>query len=109
MWSALEALARAGKRPRLLVNERDLHANPKERATLRALVAQGVEVRVCSFSEKLALAGTRAWIGSANATVAFGESNMTDWGVRTSDPVIVAAVRARIEAHWSSAKTFQTN
>jgi hypothetical protein len=109
VWSALETLARAGKRPRLLVNERVLRANPKEQATLRALVAQGVDVRVCPFSEKLAIAGTRAWVGSANATVAFGESNMSDWGVRTSDPAIVAAVRARIEAHWSCAKTFRTD
>ena len=40
-------------------------------------------MRVCGDSEKLAVAGERVWLGSANATVAFGQSDCIDWGVQT--------------------------
>ncbi|MBV8148672.1 MAG: hypothetical protein JO092_06250 [Candidatus Eremiobacteraeota bacterium] len=107
--AALEKLARAGSAPRLLVSERDLRGNVKERAALARLAGEGVAIRVCENSEKLALSGNRAWVGSANATVAFGESDMTDWGLRTDDATIVNAVRSRIEAQWNSAKPFLTS
>ena len=67
----------------------------------------GVRVRVCKDSEKLAVAGSGAWLGSANATAAFGESDMIDWGLCTSDPAIVSAVRARLEAAWDGAAEFK--
>jgi hypothetical protein len=101
--AALEKLAREGKAPRLLVSKRDLRGNSKERAALGKLACEGVAVRVCETSEKFALAGNRAWIGSANATVAFGESDMTDWGLSTDDKTIVAAVRSRVETRWNAA------
>ena len=104
--AALEKLARAGKAPRLLVSRRDLRHNDKERAALEKLAAQGVSVRVCDDSEKFALAGNRAWIGSANATVAFGDADMTDWGLCTDRAPIVEAVRSRIEARWSAGRPF---
>ena len=104
--AALERLARDGKAPRLLVSERDLRGNSKERAALATLAAEGVAVRTCENSEKFALTGDRAWVGSANATVAFGESDMTDWGLCTDDATIVDAVRSRIEARWNDAKPF---
>jgi hypothetical protein len=102
--AALEKLAREGRAPRLLVSARDLRGNAKERSALARLAAEGVAVRICEDSEKFALAGNRAWVGSANATVAFGESDMTDWGLCTGDKAIVSAVRSRIEARWISAK-----
>jgi hypothetical protein len=107
--TALEKLAREGRAPRLLVSARDLRGNDKERAALARLAAEGVAVRACDDSEKFALAGNRAWIGSANATVAFGESDMTDWGACTGNAAIVGAVRLRIEARWNGAKPLQVS
>jgi phosphatidylserine/phosphatidylglycerophosphate/cardiolipin synthase-like enzyme len=107
VYSALDALGRAGAMPRLLVCANELRDNDRERNALERLVRDGVRVRVCSDSEKLALAGNRAWCGSANATVAFGESDMPDWGVNTQDDAIVGAVRARLEAQWAKARDFK--
>jgi hypothetical protein len=106
VYSALAALAGSQAHPRLIVCERELRGNARERDTLLQLARAGVRVRVCNDTEKLALAGDRAWIGSANATIAFGRSNLPDWGLRSSDPTIVQAVRDRIESEWASAKDF---
>ncbi|HVN70111.1 MAG TPA: hypothetical protein VMU38_10745 [Candidatus Binatia bacterium] len=103
-WSALRALGRAGARPRLLVSERDLRGSGRERAVLSSLARDGVRVRVCKDSEKLAACGDRAWLGSANATVAFGRWNMTDWGLCTDDATIARAVRDRLEDAWLRAR-----
>lgn len=108
VYSALEALGRAGASPRLLVCANELHGNDRERKVLDRLVRAGVRVRVCSDSDKLAVAGDRAWCGSANATVAFGASDMPDWGVCTGDDAIVSAARARLEAQWGAAEEFKT-
>jgi hypothetical protein len=104
VYGRLGALARAGAAPRLLVSERELRGNAREREVLEALVREGARVRVCGDSEKLAVAGERVWLGSANATVAFGKSDCIDWGVQTSDAAIVGAVRDRLEAQWRSAR-----
>ncbi|HEY2475367.1 MAG TPA: hypothetical protein VGI19_11275, partial [Candidatus Cybelea sp.] len=103
---ALAALARAGAAPRLLVSERDLRGNLRERKAIEKLVRDGAQVRVCRDSEKLAVAGDRAWLGSANATVAFGAADCIDWGLCTGDAAIVRAVRDRLEAQWRSAKPY---
>jgi len=107
-YDALKALGAAGAAPRLLVSQRVLRNNERERAVLEHLVRDGVRVRVCSDSEKLAAAGDRAWLGSANATVTFGRADMTDWGCRTSDARIVSAVRTRLEELWQSARPLKS-
>jgi hypothetical protein len=101
--AALDQLARDGKAPRLLVSARDLSGNAHERAALQRLADDGVRVRVCDDSAKFAVAGERAWLGSANATVARERYDMPDWGASTSDPQIVATVRDRLEARWANA------
>ena len=103
-YSALKALARAGAGPRLLVSERVLSGNERERRILENLMRDGVRVRVCHDSAKLAVAGDWAWLGSANATVTFGEADMPDWGLRTGNSEIVNAVRTRLEAEWKTSK-----
>jgi hypothetical protein len=107
VYAALDALGRTGAAPRLLVCANELRGNDRERGALQRLARDGVRVRVCNDSEKLAVAADRAWCGSANATVAFGESDMPDWGVNTEDDAIVGAVRARLEAQWAKAKDFK--
>jgi len=104
VYAALERLARAGGAPRLLVSERELHGNERERRALGRLVAEGARVRVCRDSEKLAAAGDGAWLGSANATLAAPAEDSIDWGLRTRDKTIVAAVRQRLEGQWASAR-----
>jgi hypothetical protein len=104
VYGALRALAREGAAPRLLVAGTDLHGNARERGALERLERDGVRVRVCKDSEKLAAAGNGAWLGSANATVAFGESDTIDWGACTRSRPVVAAVRARLQKTWDCAK-----
>ncbi len=104
-YLALRTLALAGEAPRLLVSERDLRGNDRERHILESLVRDGVRVRTCSDSEKLAVAGDRAWLGSANATSTYGNGDMTDWGLCTANAEIVDVVRTRLEAEWKAART----
>jgi len=68
--------------------------------TLAALRAAGVEVRWSKANEKFCVAGSSAWLGSANATG--GEAPTIDWGMRTSDSSAVAQLRARFEADWGT-------
>jgi phosphatidylserine/phosphatidylglycerophosphate/cardiolipin synthase-like enzyme len=103
-YRALKQLGRAGAAPRLLVSKRVLSGNWRERRILDDLLGDGVRVRVCQDSAKLGLAGNRAWLGSANATVTFAGDDMTDWGLCTADPEIVSAVRNRLEVEWKTAK-----
>ena len=106
VYSELGQAGLAGAAPRLLVSARDLSGNPREREVIEALVRDGVTVRVCNDSEKLAVAGSAAWLGSANATIAGPGTDSTDWGLDTRDAAIVAAVRSRLEAEWQRAKPF---
>jgi hypothetical protein len=107
VYSALAKVAHAGASPRLLVCERELRGNAREREVLSDLVRDGVRVRVCENSEKLAVAGKGAWLGSANATIAAGPTDLPDWGYRTTDDSIVQAVRTRLESVWASAHDFK--
>ena len=107
VYGALTRLARSGASPRLLVAQNELRGNKREAEVLERLVNDGVRVRVCKDSEKLAVAGGGAWLGSANATAAFGDSDLIDWGLCTRDPAIVSAVRTRLEAAWDGAADFK--
>ncbi len=104
VYAALDALAKHGEVPRLVVCERELRGNAHERDALLALVRDGVRVRVSADTEKLAAVGGRAWIGSANASVAFGRADLPDWGLCSGNSAIAGAVRARVESEWSRAK-----
>ena len=106
VFAALEARARAGAAPRLLVCERELHGNARERSLLERLASDGVRVRVTRDSEKLAACGDGAWLGSANATLAIPGDEEADWGLRTRAPSIVRAVRERLEERWNAARDF---
>jgi phosphatidylserine/phosphatidylglycerophosphate/cardiolipin synthase-like enzyme len=107
VYRELRQAALAGAAPRLLVSARDLSGNAREREVIEALVRDGVTARICGDSEKLAVAGTAAWVGSANATIAAPGSDSTDWGLNTRNAEIVAAVRARLEDEWQTAKPFK--
>jgi hypothetical protein len=107
VYFALDRLAKEGCSPRLLICARELSGNARERTTLAKLVRDGVRVRVSKDSEKLAAVAGGAWIGSANATIAFQAADLPDWGLGSRDPSIVRAVRNRLEAEWDGAKEFR--
>lgn len=107
VYSALDALAKEGSKPRLLVSSREAQ-NASEAKSLVHLAADGVEIRLTSATEKFAIAGNRAWIGSANASPAFGEPDMLDWGICSRSHAVVAAARARVESSWSKAKPYES-
>jgi phosphatidylserine/phosphatidylglycerophosphate/cardiolipin synthase-like enzyme len=102
VYRAIEDAAHAGAHVRLLVSSRDLQGNVDEKGALAKLAAAGVGVRVCDADEKLAVVeGTRGWLGSTNATVAFDHPDQLDWGARTDTPAIVSHLRAVFETRWA--------
>ncbi|MDQ6827101.1 MAG: phospholipase D-like domain-containing protein [Candidatus Eremiobacteraeota bacterium] len=101
-YGALKRQALSGTKVRLIVSKRDIHK--RERLALCKLQGYGVEVRVSESNEKLALAGTHAWIGSANATA--GQPDEIDWGMKVDDRSIVRSLKARFEANWNCARAF---
>lgn len=107
VYSALAHLAARGGAPRLLVSDREARANSRERAALEGLAAAGVRVRLCRDSEKFALVGAAAWVGSANASPAFGVPPAVDWGVTTRSVPIVTEARRRIEQAWNAGRALR--
>ncbi|MDQ2866622.1 MAG: phospholipase D-like domain-containing protein [Candidatus Eremiobacteraeota bacterium] len=103
VYDALHELAADGSAPRILVAQREVAENAKERAVLETLAQQGAQVRVTEADEKFALASSRAWIGSANATAAFDRPDQIEWSVRTDNAAIVAHERAAFESRWQNA------
>ena len=94
--AALRRHARSGA-PTTLVIGRANHLSGRERATLASLRADGVSIRRTGTNEKLALAGNAAWIGSGNATGAFGPgAGQLEWGIVTREPALVGAVQAAL-------------
>jgi phosphatidylserine/phosphatidylglycerophosphate/cardiolipin synthase-like enzyme len=106
VYGDLRRLARSGVHCRLIVARTQERTDPRERAALRALAADGVEVRVGSAAEKFAFSGAQAWIGSANATTTYYDGDQRDWGLRTDAPEIVTSLEQRFNACWSRAKSF---
>lgn len=104
--AALAAHARAGGATRLIVDARELagsHADA-ERRTLGELAAAGVAVGTAAVTDKLCIAGSEAWTGSANGTGA--NPAAADWGLRTNDPEMRAALLARFAADAHAAHPF---
>jgi hypothetical protein len=96
LTAALRRHARGGA-PTTLVLGRARDRSRSEAATIARLVGDGVVVREGGANEKLALAGDTAWIGSGNATAAFGRgAGQLEWGLVTRDAVLVSAVRSAL-------------
>jgi len=106
VYSAVNRLANAGVALRVLVCARELSGNEREREILTRLARDGARIRVTCESDKLAITGQRAWIGSANATAAIALPDTVDWGCCSDDATVVAAVRARVASTWERARPF---
>jgi hypothetical protein len=107
---ALDELGKCGLHPRLLVQRRPAESNPRELSALQHLVRDGVNVRTTDDTEKFATCGSQAWIGSANASPAFGDPDIIDWGACTRNRAVVASVSARLAQRWDEGRplTFAT-
>jgi hypothetical protein len=101
---ALARRAAAGTHVRLVVSDRALRrASDNERHALAKLAAAGVEIRAGASTDKLCVAGTSAWLGSANPTFS-PPPPMLDWGMSTSDPALVSRAAARFAEDWDQAR-----
>lgn len=100
--AALAARAAAGTHVRVEVDAYVLAADRsgRERTLLAHLAAKGVEIRAVATNAKMTVCGDRAWLGSANATYAPGP--MSDWGLTTTDPAIVDALRTTFALVWET-------
>jgi phosphatidylserine/phosphatidylglycerophosphate/cardiolipin synthase-like enzyme len=95
----VDALRKHAERgaPAMLILGRGRRHGPREPALIASLRRAGVDVRETGINEKLALVGNRAWIGSANATVAAsGIAGQIEWGVVTRKRELVKAVAAAL-------------
>ena len=101
---ALARRAVSGAHVRLVVNDRALSgASENERHALARLAAAGVEIRAGASTDKLCVAGTQAWIGSANPTFS-PPPPMLDWGTSTTDAALVARASSTFARDWQSAR-----
>jgi phosphatidylserine/phosphatidylglycerophosphate/cardiolipin synthase-like enzyme len=107
VYATLAHLAKSGRHVRLLVNARELAGNTHEANALHDLARDGVDVRSCASTEKLAVAGNHAWVGSANAT--YGVPAQRDWGVRTDSTAIMRHLRHSFAENWKKAKEFDAS
>ncbi|MBV9737263.1 MAG: hypothetical protein JO177_03745 [Candidatus Eremiobacteraeota bacterium] len=99
-YRAVKLLALRGVPVRLLISKNDLKRGTL--AAARALVRDDVAVRITGSAEKFAVAGDRAWIGSANAT--YGRDDQIDWGITTTDRTLCPQLQARFNSTWRSAR-----
>jgi phosphatidylserine/phosphatidylglycerophosphate/cardiolipin synthase-like enzyme len=102
--SVLHALLAKHVRCRVLVSERAFNESSNTAAQARKLAQAGADVRVVAASDKLAVSGSHAWIGSANATSPFPRPGDLEWSLSSTDPHLVHALRARFMAHWRQAR-----
>lgn len=101
-YFALKKLSAEGVHCRLLVSKRDMASSPKMRHSLDLLAKQGVEIRVGTFDEKLAVVdGKRGWVGSANATTIEKGGDQIDWGLRTDNTAVVHGLDAHFQRNWT--------
>jgi phosphatidylserine/phosphatidylglycerophosphate/cardiolipin synthase-like enzyme len=98
---AVLSRARAGDRVTIVIARFEYGRSAHERALVGELLAAGVRVFAGTSDEKIAVTGSRAFLGSSNATA--GVANQVDWGFVTDEPQIVAALRAHVESNANAA------
>lgn len=95
---ALERAAQRGAHVRVLVSRRELRGNPREAAAIANLERAGADVRTTDATEKFAVVGGSAWVGSANAT--YGALDQSDWGAAVQDDAIRGHCASAFAARW---------
>jgi hypothetical protein len=103
VYDALMARARSGTHVRVIVAAQEYTTTPAERDAIAALKAAGVQVKIGSTNEKLAITPGTIWFGSTNSTI--GLANQEDWGMITSDPGLQSSIANRFEQNWAAAQS----
>lgn len=103
--TALRDLAKRGVHCRLLLSSQCIEDYHQTAALLQKA---GVEVRVVEKSEKFAVAGGSAWIGSADATSAYRDGDRIDWGISTRDSSVAGALQNRFTSNWRKGRPLST-
>jgi phosphatidylserine/phosphatidylglycerophosphate/cardiolipin synthase-like enzyme len=101
LYDALVARARARDAVHLIVASFEYRRSTAEQRAIAELARDGVSVRIGTSGEKLAIDGSNAWIGSANATR--GLPNQVDFGFIFHNREIAAQLRAQYDANWNQA------
>lgn len=104
---ALRALIAKGIACRVLVSERAFNTYPGTHKAALSLRKAGADVRTVPASEKIAIAGSRAWIGSANATSTHYNGRDVDWSLTCKNAAVVRALKHRFNAHWRESAALQ--
>lgn len=102
--AAIRQSAERGGEVRFLVDEREYRQSSRERGEITRLMAAGVQVRVGRVSEKLAIAGGQAWVGSANMTP--GVPDQIDWGLRMPES-LTQVIATQFDHNWREAQAPQ--
>lgn len=96
----LRGLIAKGVRCRVLVSERAFKQYAGTHKAALSLQKAGADVRTVPASEKMAVAGARCWIGSANATSTHPNGRDVDWALTTADARFARELKHRFDAHW---------
>jgi PLD-like domain len=105
----LRELRARGVRCRLLISERAYKHDCKTTHTAaQSLAGTGVDVRLVTASGKIAIAGTHAWVGSANATSIYPHADAVEWSLTTSDKRVLRTLKKRFDMRWKAATPLQS-
>ena len=100
--AAIRQSAERGGAVRFLLDEREYRESSREQGEVTRLMAAGVQVRVGRVSEKLAIAGGQAWVGSANMTP--GVPEQIDWGLRMPES-LTPVIATQFDHNWREAQS----
>jgi hypothetical protein len=100
VYSAIRILLSEHVRCRVLVSERAFKESSGTRSAAQKLAKAGADIRVVKSSDKFAVAGSHAWIGSANATSVFPRPDDIEWSLTSPNRSVGRALRLRFNAHW---------
>jgi hypothetical protein len=97
---ALRELRAKNMRCRVLISAQAYdHGGPTSDAA-HSLAKIGVDVRIAKANDKLAVAGTHAWIGSANASSTRPNPDAVEWSLTTANPRVAREIRSRFNQNW---------
>lgn len=97
---ALRDLRAKNVRCRVLISAQAYKRGGPTSHAAHSLAKIGVDVRIAKANEKLAVAGTHAWVGSANASSTHPFPDAVEWSLTTPNPHVVRGIRARFNENW---------
>ncbi|MEA2720835.1 MAG: PLD-like domain, partial [Candidatus Eremiobacteraeota bacterium] len=102
VYERLLRLKRSGRDVELLLSRSEYEKSAPEREAVSRLAETGVEVRLSSTTEKIAIVGTTVWVGSANATA--GSADQPGFGFIIADKPVAERFSDQFDRAWSMAQ-----